>query len=90
MFFAAPALLLRFTFFCVGIFIGDLPETRYLLLAFYRYFRVILESTVIFLRPWWQPCKSMRKRSNVVLHGVKHAVDQGKDAHHPVQPLPEL
>ena len=55
MFFTAPALLLRFTFFCVGIFIGNLPETRYFLLAFYRYFRVILDS-VIFLRPWWQPC----------------------------------
>ena len=53
--FTAPALLLRFTFFCVGIFIGNLPETRYLLLAFYRYFKVILDS-VIFLRSWWQPC----------------------------------
>ena len=55
MFFTAPALLLRFTFFCVAIFIGNLPKTRYLLLAFYRYFRVILDS-VIFLRSWWQPC----------------------------------
>jgi len=56
-FFTAPALLLRFTFFCVGIFIGNLPKTRYLLLAFYRYFRAILDSA-IFLRPWWQPCLS--------------------------------
>ena len=54
MFFTAPALLLRFTFFCVCIYIGNLPETRYFLLAFYRYFRVILDS-VRFLRPWWQP-----------------------------------
>ena len=58
MFFTVPALLSRFTFFCVGIFIGNLPETRYILLAFHRYFRVILDS-VIFLRPWWQPCVCM-------------------------------
>ena len=55
MFSTAPALLLRFTFFCVGIFIGNLPESRYFLLAFYQYFRVISD-LVIFLRPWWQPC----------------------------------
>ena len=63
MFFTAPALLLRFTFFCVAIFIGNLPKTRYLLLAFYRYFRVILDS-VIFLRPWWQPWRSNRTQKN--------------------------
>ena len=34
--------------------------------------------------------KNMRKRSNVLLHGVVHAVDQGKDAHQQEQPLPEL
>ena len=56
MFFTAPALLLRFTFFCVGIFIGNFPEIRYFSSAFYRYFWVILDS-VIFLRPWWQPWK---------------------------------
>jgi len=53
-FFTAPAVLLKFTFLCIGIFIGILPETRYFLLAFYRYFRENLNS-VIFLRPWWQP-----------------------------------
>ena len=57
MFFTAPALLLRFTFFCVGIYIGNLPEARYFLLAFYRYFRVNSDS-VRFLRPCWQPCIS--------------------------------
>ena len=31
----------------------------------------------------------MRKRSNILLHGVVHAVDQGKDAHQQEQPLPE-
>ena len=55
MFFAALTVLLKFNFFCIGIFIGILPETRYLLLAFYRYFRETLDS-VIFLRPRWQPC----------------------------------
>ena len=30
----------------------------------------------------------MRKVSIIVLHGVVHAVDQGKDAHQQVQPLP--
>ena len=34
-------------------------------------------------------CKNMRKRSNILLHGVVHAVDQGKDAHQQEQPLPE-
>ena len=34
--------------------------------------------------------KNMRKRGNIVLHGVVHAVDQGKDAHQQVQPLPDL
>ena len=32
----------------------------------------------------------MRKRSNIALHGVVHAVDQGKDAHQQEQPQPEL
>ena len=27
--------------------------------------------------------KNMRKRSNILLHCVVHAVDQGKDAHQP-------
>ena len=36
-------------------FVGILPETRYFLLAFYRYFRETLD-LVIFLRPRWQPC----------------------------------
>jgi len=53
-FFTAPAVLLKFTFLCIGIFIGILPETRYFLLAFYRYFRENLDS-VTFLGPWWQP-----------------------------------
>ena len=39
-------------------FVGILPETRYFLLAFYRYFRETLDS-VIFLRPRWQPCKEI-------------------------------
>ena len=39
MFFTAPALLLRFTLFCVGIYIDNLPETLYFLLECYRYFR---------------------------------------------------
>ena len=30
--------------------------------------------------------KNMRKRSIIVLHGVVHAVDQGKDAHQQEQP----
>ena len=34
--------------------------------------------------------KNMRKRSNILLHGVVHAVDQGNDAHQQEQPLPEL
>ena len=34
--------------------------------------------------------KNMRKRGNIVLYGVVHAVDQGKDAHQQVQPLPDL
>ena len=34
--------------------------------------------------------KNMRECSNILLHGVVHAVDQGKDAHQQVQPLPEL
>ena len=34
--------------------------------------------------------KNMRKRSNISLHGVVRAVDQGKDAHQQEQPLPEL
>ena len=32
--------------------------------------------------------KNMRKRSNILLHGVVHAVDQGNDAHQQEQPLP--
>jgi len=76
-FFTAPALLLRFTFFCVGISIGNLPETRYFLLAFYRYFRVILDS-VTFLRPWWQPwvcCESHEQCIGCIAHiCVEHAV----------------
>ena len=80
-FFTAPALLLRFTFFCVGIFIGNLPETLYFLLAFYRYFRVILDS-VTFLRTWWQPCQCVtlsvsRQRGKQKLpHSLKMAVGQ--------------
>ena len=46
------AVLLKSTFFCIGI----LPETLYFLLAFYRYFSETLDS-VIFLRPRWQPCR---------------------------------
>ena len=34
--------------------------------------------------------KNMRKRSNILLHSVVHAVDQGNDAHQQEQPLPEL
>ena len=34
--------------------------------------------------------KNMRKRSNILLHGAVHAVDQGNDAHQQEQPLPEL
>ena len=34
--------------------------------------------------------KNMRKRSNILLHGVVHAIDQGNDAHQQEQPLPEL
>ena len=34
--------------------------------------------------------KNMRKRSNILLHGVVHAVDQGNDEHQQEQPLPEL
>jgi len=51
MYFTALTVLLKFNFFCIGIF----PETWYFLLAFYRYFRETLDS-VIFLRPRWQPC----------------------------------
>ena len=47
------------TILCIGIFIGILPETRYFLLAFYRYFRENLDS-VIFLRPRWQPCMAIQ------------------------------
>ena len=32
----------------------------------------------------------MRIHSTIVHYGVVHAVDQGKDAHQQVQPLPEL
>ena len=32
--------------------------------------------------------KNMRKCSNIALHGVVHAVDQGNDAHQQEQPLP--
>ena len=56
--FTLPAVFLKFTFFCIGISIGILPETRYFLLAFYRYFRENLDS-VIFLRPRWQPCNRL-------------------------------
>ena len=31
--------------------------------------------------------KNMRKRSNILLHGVVHAVDQGNDAHQQEQPF---
>ena len=55
MLFTAPAILLKFTFLCIGI----LPETRYFLLAFYWYFRENLDS-VIFLRPRWQPCMAIQ------------------------------
>ena len=34
--------------------------------------------------------KNMGKGGNIVLHGIVHAVDQGKDAHQQVQPLPDL
>ena len=54
MLFTAPAILLKFTFLCIGI----LPETKYFLLAFYRYFRENLD-LVIFLRPRWQPCNRL-------------------------------
>jgi len=63
MFFTASAVLLKFTFLCIGIFIGILPETRYFLLAFYRYFRENWDS-VIFLRPWWQPWTDLVKIRN--------------------------
>ena len=55
MFLTASAVLLKFTVLCIGIFVGILSETRYFLQAFYRYFRENSYS-VIFLRPWWQPC----------------------------------
>ena len=54
-FFYSSRTIVKIHLFCVGISIGNLPETRYFLLAFYRYFRENSDS-VIFLRPWWQPC----------------------------------
>ena len=53
--FTALTVLLKCNFFCIDIFFGILPETRYFSLAFYRYFRETLD-LVIFLRPRWQPC----------------------------------
>ena len=47
--FKARAILLRFTLLCICI----LPENRYFLLAFYRYFRENLDSVIFY--PRWQP-----------------------------------
>ena len=50
----APAILLKFTLLCIGIFIGIMPETLYFYWHFNLYFRGNLDS-VIFLRFRWQP-----------------------------------